>query len=54
MVSSIPRRIAKGAAAYHEPSTPLEALQLGAFEYLKKPFDFDQIAFAVARASATA
>lgn len=37
--------------AYGEISTPSEAMQLGAFDYLRKPFDFDQIALTVAKAS---
>jgi len=40
--------------AYGETFTPAEAFDLGAFEYFKKPFDFDQIAETVARASAAA
>ena len=39
--------------AYGETSTPAEAMQLGAFDYLTKPFDFDQIALTVAKAAAS-
>jgi DNA-binding NtrC family response regulator len=38
--------------AYHDTSTYSAAMRLGAFEYLKKPFDFDQIALTVAQAAA--
>lgn len=37
--------------AHGEHSTRTQAKQLGAFDYLRKPFDFDQIAQTVARAS---
>lgn len=37
--------------AYGEISTAAQARQLGAFDYLSKPFDFDQIALTVARAA---
>ena len=38
--------------AYEESCTPAEALRLGAYGYLRKPFDFDQLEVIVHKALA--